>query len=268
MAPEQARDAHARGRPGRRVRPRLHAVLRPHRAGPVRRPGGGRVRPARRRPGAAAAGGAAGLDAALEPDDGADAGRTATRRPRRVMRALLPYLPTAPRPSAAVAVPAARDGVYAAPAPAVRLARPTAPAAGNRVLIVDDQPDIRRLCRHRADRRGVRRATRPAPARTPSPPPPPAPTTSCCSTWTCPGSAARRCSAASAGTRRRAHLKVRHVLRQLVAATSSPASCSPGPTTSSPSRSASSSCGPGEVRPAAQGRPGPLRPAQPPSCSR
>ena len=99
----------------------------------------------------------AGLDAAIGRMMAADPGH---RYPtaEAVMRALLPYLPTNPGsrvapPPAAAASPAFRPGLAADIPPHLRpghasIAGPsTAELAPNRVLIVDDQPDIRRLCR-------------------------------------------------------------------------------------------------------------------------
>jgi len=59
------------------------------------------------------------------------------------MRALLPYLPTAPRPSGLIALPMPRGAVIHTPAPKGSKGTST----GLRVLIVDDQAEIRRLCR-------------------------------------------------------------------------------------------------------------------------
>jgi response regulator RpfG family c-di-GMP phosphodiesterase len=90
----------------------------------------------------------AGLDAVLARMMAADPGqRYATAE--AAMRALLPFLPqplsaTAPVP-ALTTLPPAAYGVR--PAPAAPSAHATAHTAPARVLIVDDQVDIRRLCR-------------------------------------------------------------------------------------------------------------------------
>ena len=147
MAPEQARNAHA-------VDARadvfgLGATLFFALTGqaPVPRPAGVR-RPRRRRAGPIRPDVPAGLDAVLSRMMAAD---PADRYPtaEAVMRALLPYLPrvcataSASRASA-VAASGVRPVLHGGPEP---IARPTADAAPSRVLIVDDEPDIRRLCR-------------------------------------------------------------------------------------------------------------------------
>lgn len=95
----------------------------------------------------------AGLDAVLSRMMAAD---PAHRYPtaEAVMRALLPYLPslaTATGRAATLDVtPPPRSSARPAGEPAAgieAMARPTAEVTPNRVLIVDDQPDIRRLCR-------------------------------------------------------------------------------------------------------------------------
>lgn len=95
----------------------------------------------------------AGLDAVLSRMMAAD---PAHRYPtaEAVMRALLPYLPslaTATGRAATLTVtPPPRSSARPAGEPAASIeatARPTTEVTPNRVLIVDDQPDIRRLCR-------------------------------------------------------------------------------------------------------------------------
>ena len=66
------------------------------------------------------------------------------RSAEAAMRALLPFLPHAFAPSPAVLIPARGA---ARPVSSDAGSHPTAHTAPSRVLIVDDQPDIRRLCR-------------------------------------------------------------------------------------------------------------------------
>jgi response regulator RpfG family c-di-GMP phosphodiesterase len=91
----------------------------------------------------------AGLDAVLSRMMAAD---PAHRYPtaEAVMRALLPYLPPISPRTASIARERTTPcpGVRSAPTTAIEpTVRPTAEATPSRVLIVDDQPDIRRLCR-------------------------------------------------------------------------------------------------------------------------
>jgi response regulator RpfG family c-di-GMP phosphodiesterase/serine/threonine protein kinase len=90
----------------------------------------------------------AGLDAVLSRMMAAD---PAHRYPsaEAVMRALLPYLPSPSHRSAVISRgDTPKPARLPTPTTAVEVvARPTADAAPSRVLIVDDQPDIRRLCR-------------------------------------------------------------------------------------------------------------------------
>jgi response regulator RpfG family c-di-GMP phosphodiesterase len=87
----------------------------------------------------------AGLDAVLTRMMAADPDQ---RYPsaEATMRALLPFLPQATSPP--VALPVFGPGAFAPPRGAAAAgSHPTAESAPSRVLIVDDQPDIRRLCR-------------------------------------------------------------------------------------------------------------------------
>jgi DNA-binding response OmpR family regulator len=86
-----------------------------------------------------------GLDAVLSRAMAASPGmRYATAE--AVMRALLPYLPANSGRHTAIGgtPPPVAVGAATRPVPA---STPTTETAANRVLIVDDQPDIRRLCR-------------------------------------------------------------------------------------------------------------------------
>jgi response regulator RpfG family c-di-GMP phosphodiesterase len=64
-----------------------------------------------------------------------------------VMRALLPYLPQHGRPVPETKAPMGVQAAGLRPAGRPEAVLPTTDSAPNRVLIVDDQPDIRRLCR-------------------------------------------------------------------------------------------------------------------------
>lgn len=63
------------------------------------------------------------------------------------MRALLPYLPTAPRPSSLIPPPEPRIATSGLPHSKEPPVTPSPLVGTNRVLIVDDQSEIRRLCR-------------------------------------------------------------------------------------------------------------------------
>ena len=175
MAPEQSRNAHTVDAPGRRLRPRRARCSTPspgRHPSPTSWPRSAR----RRRPARFAPEMPAGLDAVLSRMMAAD---PAHRYPsaEAAMRALLPVpagraggprtfrLSSPSRPAPDPAMPATAE-----------IARPpTAHAHRSRVLIVDDQPDIRRLCRVALDAEGlaVRRGRRPArtPSRWPAPTP-------------------------------------------------------------------------------------------------